>query len=235
SLLFVPADGHPLVAAEPGQFVVLRVRPNPDAPPLLRSYSLSDAPSTDHYRVSIKQELNGVASTYIHKSVRVGDVLDVSAPRGSFTLQSGDRPIVLLSARVAATPVPSMLHVVAAEKATRQGWWLYGARKRDEHPFAEESHDLVRVLPHSRSRILYSRPGPEDRLGFEFNATGRLGIPVLDELGVPRDADFYLCGPSTFLRDLRVGLTAWGVAADHVHLEIFRPSQSTTPALSPLP
>jgi ferredoxin-NADP reductase/MOSC domain-containing protein YiiM len=235
SLLFVPADGHPLVAAEPGQFVVLRVRPNPDAPPLLRSYSLSDAPSTDHYRVSIKQELNGVASTYIHKSVRVGDVLDVSAPRGSFTLQSGDRPIVLLSAGVGATPVLSMLHVLAAEKSPRQVWWLYGARNRDDHPFAEESHDLVQVLPHSRSRILYSRPGPEDRLGFEFDATGRLGIPVLDELGVPRDADFYLCGPSTFLRDLRVGLTAWGVAADHVHLEIFGPGESMTPGISAVP
>jgi MOSC domain-containing protein YiiM len=93
SLLLVPADGRPLVAAAPGQFVVLRLRPNPDAPPVLRSYSLSDAPSADHYRVSVKQELNGVASTYVHKHVRVGDVLDVSAPRGSFTLQSGDRPL----------------------------------------------------------------------------------------------------------------------------------------------
>jgi len=176
-----------------------------------------------------------VASTYIHKSVRVGDVLDVSAPRGSFTLQSGDRPIVLLSAGVGATPVLSMLHVLAAEKSTRQVWWLYGAHNRGDHPFAQESRDLVQVLPHSRSRILYSRPGPEDRLGFEFDATGRLGIPVLDELGVPRDADFYLCGPSTFLRDLRVGLTAWGVAADHVHLEIFGPGESMTPGISAVP
>jgi ferredoxin-NADP reductase/MOSC domain-containing protein YiiM len=232
SLLLVPADGHPLVAAEPGQFVVLRLRPNPDAPPLLRSYSLSDAPSTDHYRVSIKQELNGVASTYVHKYVRVGDVLDVSAPRGSFTLQSGDRPIVLLSAGVGATPVLSMLHALAAETSTWEVWWLYGARSRSDHPFAQESRDLVQVLPHSRSRILYSRPGPEDRLGFDFDATGRLGVPVLDELGVPRDADFYLCGPSTFLRDLRVGLSAWGVAADHVHLEIFGPGESMTPGIS---
>src|SRR5262249_15253152 len=193
-----------VVAAERAYFVVRRGRPTPAPPPLLRSYSLSDAPSTDHYRVSIKQELNGVASTYLHKYMRVGDVLDVSAPRGSFILQSGDRPIVLLSAGVGATPVLSMLHVLAVEKATRQIWWLYGARNRNDHPFAQESRDLVQVLPHSRSRILYSRPGPEDRLGFEFDATGRLGIPVLDELGVPRDADFYLCGPSTFLRDLRV-------------------------------
>jgi ferredoxin-NADP reductase/MOSC domain-containing protein YiiM len=235
SLLLVPADGHPLVAAEPGQFVVLRLRPNPDLPPMLRSYSLSDAPSADHYRVSIKQEINGVASTYVHKYVKVGDVLDVSAPRGSFTLQSGDRPIVLLSAGVGATPVLSMLHALAAEKSTRQVWWLHGARNRSDHPFAQESHDLVQLLPHSRSRILYSRPESEDRLGFDFDATGRLGVPVLDQLGVSHDADFYLCGPSAFLDDLSTGLAAWGIAGDRVHKEIFGPAKSLTPGISDEP
>ena len=235
SLVLVPADGRPLVAAQPGQFVVMRLRPTPDAPPLLRSYSLSDAPGADHYRVSIKQELNGVASTYVHNHVRVGDVLDVSAPRGVFTLRPDDRPIVLLSAGVGATPVLAMLHALAAEASPRQVWWLYGARNRNDHPFAQESRGLVEALPHSRSRILYSRPGPDDRLDLEFNATGRLGIPVLDELGVPRDADFYLCGPSAFLQDLSAGLAAWGVAGDRVHMEIFGPGESMTPGVSATP
>jgi ferredoxin-NADP reductase/MOSC domain-containing protein YiiM len=232
SLVLVPADGRPLVAAEPGQFVVLRLRPKPDAPPLLRSYSLSDTPSADHYRVSIKQELNGVASTYLHSHVQVGDVLDVSAPRGVFTLRAGDRPIVLLSAGVGATPVLAMLHALAAGASPRQVWWLYGARNRDDHPFAQESRGLVQALPHSRSRILYSRPGPDDRLDLDFDATGHLGIPVLDELGVPRDADFYLCGPSAFLQDLSAALGAWGVATDRVHMEIFGPGESMTPGVS---
>ena len=232
SLVLVPADGRPLAAAQPGQFVVLRLRPKPDAPPLLRSYSLSDTPSADHYRVSIKQELNGVASTYLHSHVQVGDVLDVSAPRGVFTLRAGDRPIVLLSAGVGATPVLAMLHALAAGASPRQVWWLYGARNRDDHPFAQESRGLVQALPHSRSRILYSRPGLDDRLGLEFNTTGHLGIPVLDELGVPRDADFYLCGPSAFLQDLSAALGAWGVATDRVHMEIFGPGESMTPGVS---
>ena len=236
SLLLIPVDGHPLVAAQPGQFVVLRLRPKPDAPPLLRSYSLSDTPSADHYRVSIKQELNGVASTYVHSHVQVGDVLDVSAPRGSFFLRPADRPIVLLSAGVGATPVLAMLHALAAGASPRQVWWLHGARNRDEHPFAQESRGLVQaLLPHSRSRIFYSRPGPDDLLGREFDASGHLGIPALHELGVPRDADFYLCGPSAFLQDLSAGLAAWGVAGDRVHMEIFGPGESMTPGVSDAP
>ncbi len=199
SLDLVPADEHPLVAALPGQFVVLRLRPKPDAPPLLRSYSLSDAPSADHYRVSVKQEVNGAASMYLYSRVRVGDVLDVSAPRGSFTFQPGDRPVVLLSAGVGATPVLAMLHVLAAEASPGEVWWLYGARNRDEHPFAQESRRLLQALPHSRSQILYSRPGPQDRPGLDFDAPGHLSVTALKELGVPRDADFYLCGPPAFL------------------------------------
>ena len=235
SLLLVPADGQPLVAAEPGQFVVLRLRPNPDAPPVLRSYSLSDAPSADHYRVSIKQEPNGVASTYLHKQVRAGDVLDVSAPRGSFTVQPSDRPVVLLSAGVGATPVLAMLHALAVEKSARQVWWLYGARNKHDHPFAQETCDVLQLLQHCHSRIFYSRPGPEDRLGFEFDAIGRLGVSVLEELNLPRDADFYLCGPSAFLDDLSTGLAAWGVANKRVHKEIFGPGESLTPGISAEP
>ena len=90
SLTLIPADGRPLVAALPGQFIILRMQPKPKGPVLLRNYSLSDLPSADHYRVSIKLEVNGAASTYLHNQVRVGHLLDVAAPRGNFTLQPGD-------------------------------------------------------------------------------------------------------------------------------------------------
>lgn len=61
SLVLVPTDSNPLSAALPGQFVILRMRPKPDASPLLRNYSLSDAPSADHYRISVKRESGGLA------------------------------------------------------------------------------------------------------------------------------------------------------------------------------
>jgi MOSC domain-containing protein YiiM/ferredoxin-NADP reductase len=214
SLALVAADGRPLAAALPGQFIVLRVQPKPDGPALLRNYSLSDLPATDHYRVSIKQEINGAASTYLHTQVRVGDLVDVAAPRGNFTLQPGDKPVVLLSAGVGATPVLAMLHALANEISPREVWWLFGARNREDHPFAEESRDLVKALPQAKSYIRYSRPGPQDRSGIDFDEAGHIAVDVLEKLGVPRDADFYMCGPATFLQDLTAGLATWGVAGD---------------------
>ena len=113
--------------------------PEASAPkPLFRSYSLSGPQSTERYRISVKIEPNGAAGTYLRDHVRVGDALDVSAPRGSFILQSGERPVVLLSAGIGATPVLAMLHALAAARSTRQVFWLHGARDRQHHPFAAE-------------------------------------------------------------------------------------------------
>jgi ferredoxin-NADP reductase/MOSC domain-containing protein YiiM len=231
SLTLVPADNRPLVAALPGQFIVLRMQPKPEGPALLRNYSLSDLPAQDHYRVSIKLEANGAASTYVHNHVSVGDSLDVAAPRGSFTLQLGDKPVVLLSAGVGATPVLAMLHSLAAAVSPREVWWLFGARNSEDHPFAKESRSLVKELPRGESYISYSRPGPQDRPGEDFDASGHIAVDALEKLGVPRDADFYLCGPAAFMQDLSAGLAAWGVSDDRVHTEIFGPGKPITPGV----
>jgi ferredoxin-NADP reductase len=167
--------------------------------------------------------------------VKVGDVLEVAAPRGSFTLKPGETQVVLLSAGVGATPVLAMLHSLAAERSARELWWIFGARNAEDHPFAEESRNLVQSLPHARSFIAYSRPAPYDRPGVQFDAPGRITVEVLEKLAVPRDADFYLCGPASFLQDLTAGLAAWGVANDHIHSEAFGPAKAITPGIADSP
>src|SRR5580704_15073091 len=105
SLQLEPADGRSLASGLPGQFAVFRLRPAPDAPPLLRSYSLSGGPSDARYRISVKRNAGGVAGAYIADGVRPGDIIEMTVPRGGFTLQRGDGPVVLLSAGIGATPV----------------------------------------------------------------------------------------------------------------------------------
>jgi ferredoxin-NADP reductase len=219
----------------PGQFIVLRMRPSPCAPALMRSYSLSSEPNAERYRVSIKREPHGAAGAYIDDKLQVGDVVDVGAARGNFTLRPGDSPVVFLSAGIGVTPVLAMLHALAAIGSLREIWWLYAARDRREHPFVEEMRALLEVLPHSHSHICYSSPGPEDRAGLDFDTRGHMGLRLFQELQVPRHADFYLCGPSAFMSDLTAGLTGWGIAASHIRTEAFGSAPPMTPGVAPSP
>ena len=232
SFILKPTDGQPLPVFQAGLFVVLRLHLDPGKPPVLRSYSLSDLPAADHFRISVKKELNGIGSSFLCNRTHEGDVLDVSAPRGSFTLNPGQGPVALLSAGVGATPVMSMLHTLAAEKSQRDIWWIYGARNRVDHPFREESRSLLKQLSRGRGYIVYSRPAAIDRVGTDFDAPGHIDTALLERIGVPQGSDFYLCGPSSFLQNMRDGLRNWGVLAGNVHTEIFGSLEAITPGMA---
>jgi ferredoxin-NADP reductase/MOSC domain-containing protein YiiM len=231
SLTMQSPDGQPLQTALPGQYVVLRLQRNAGGAPLFRSYSLSGPLSGERYRISVKIEPHGVAGTYLRDHVRVGDVLEVSSPRGSFILQSGERPVVLLSAGIGATPVLAMLHSLAAARSTRQVLWLYGTRDRQHHPFAAEVRRLMLSLTRGRSYVCYSRPGSRDKMAEDFDATGHLSRSVFDQVEIPREGDVYLCGPIRFMADMKEALAVLGVAPERIHVEIFNGSESMTPGV----
>ncbi len=231
SLTLAQTDGAPLPVALPGQFLVLRLRTTPNGATLLRNYSISGISAFGTYRVSVKRELNGVVSSYLHDHAQVGDVVEASAPRGTFTLGSDDAPVVLLSAGIGATPVLAMLQSLAAGVSRREIWWIYGARNRAEHPFKKESSGLLQKLVNSRSHIVYSKPGAGDEPGVDYDSVGHVDSALLDRLGVARDADFYLCGPPSFLKQLNEGLKSWGADSARIHAEVFGPEEEITPGM----
>ncbi|MBB6305479.1 MOSC and FAD-binding oxidoreductase domain-containing protein [Rhizobium leucaenae] len=231
SLVLEPSDGQPITTFLPGQFVVLRLRPR-SGPTILRSYSLSGEAGIDLYRVSVKREQHGLASNFIAENVNAGDLVEMSAPRGDFKLLPGEAPIVLLSAGIGATPLLAMLHALATETSTRRIWWIYGARNGREHPFAEEVDDLLSRLRNAHRHICYSAPDPGDRQGKDYDSAGRMDVAMLERLGLPLDADFYLCGPTGFMKDLATGLLGLGVEQRRVHTEVFGAGPSITPGIA---
>jgi ferredoxin-NADP reductase/MOSC domain-containing protein YiiM len=231
SLTMQSSDGQPLPTALPGQYVVLRLPRATGGPSLFRSYSLSGPVSTERYRISVKIEPNGAAGPYLREHVRVGDALDVSSPRGSFILQSGERPVVLLSAGIGSTPVLAMLYALAGARSTRQVLWLHAARDQQHHPFGAEVRRLMLTLTHGRSYVCYSKPGSSDKMGEDFDAAGHLSQSVFDEVGVPREADVYICGPTRFMAEMKATLITFGVAPERIHIEIFNGSEPMTPGV----
>jgi ferredoxin-NADP reductase/ferredoxin len=213
----------------------VRARPDKQQRALLRNYSLSGPPGAGYYRVTVKRERDGVVSGYLNTRLAVGDHLDIAAPRGTFILDQTHVPVLLISAGIGATPVLAMLQALAQDHSDREIWWLYGARDGREHPFAAESRALLASLPNARAHIYYSRPGPDDRQGRDFEATGRLTADVLARLMPPSDGEAYLCGPAAFMDEISAGLAASGFAASRTHTELFGPEAPQTPGIAATP
>ncbi len=231
SILLADPAGTPVPAALPGQFLTVRLRPEPDAAPLVRSYSLSGSPGADRYRISVKHEEHGAASGYLHSQLHPGSELEVAAPRGTFTLAAGTTPVLLVSGGVGATPVLAMLHALAAGHSPRPVWWLQAARNGAARPFAAEAAGLLARLPAGRSHVCLSRPEPGD----SYDSVGHLSAELLRGLGLPPQADAYVCGPAPFLADVTAALAVAGVAAARVHTEVFGVREGLTPGIAATP
>jgi ferredoxin-NADP reductase/MOSC domain-containing protein YiiM/ferredoxin len=224
--------GAPLPPAHPGQYLTLRLQLDNKQKSVLRNYSLSGPPDAGYYRITVKREHDGVASGYLHTRLRLGDQLEIAAPRGTFILDRTNAPVLLISAGIGATPVLAMLHSLAEEHSDRETWWLYGARNSRDHSFAAEARTLLASLRHVHTYVCYSRPGPDDLEGGDFDSAGRLSASGLAELGPPRDAEAYLCGPAPFMDEISAGLAAIGVDASHIHTEPFGPAPGLTPGIA---
>lgn len=211
SIHLASPDDVALPVARAGQYVTLRL----EHPALVRSYSLSSAPGDDTYRITVKDD--GRASGHLNREVRPGTTIDVAAPRGDFVLALGSGPVLLVSAGIGLTPVLSMLHELAATGSDREVWWLHATRSPGEHTLAAEAHELLTHLPNGREHVFYS-------------AAGRLTKDRLAALGIPADAEAYVCGPVAFMADMTAGLATLGVT--NVHTEQFSARAPLNPGLT---
>jgi len=228
-------SGAPLPPAVPGQYLTVRIQPDNGQRAMLRNYSLSGPPDAGYYRITVKREHDRAASGHLHTRLAVGDQLEIAAPRGTFMLDRTHAPVLLISAGIGATPVLAMLHALAEEHSDREIWWLHGARSSREHSFAAEARTLLASLPNVRTRLYYSRPGPNDLEGRDFDSAGRLSASLLAELEPPHDAEAYLCGPAPFMEEISAGLAAIGINASCIHTEPFGPAPGLTPGIAATP
>ncbi|MCF7535020.1 pyridoxamine 5'-phosphate oxidase family protein [Pseudomonas petrae] len=232
SFYFEPADGAGLPAFKAGQHLPLRLALSPSqqgrTPPLIRTYSLSSAPSDGFFRISVKRD--GLASAYLHDQVKVGDLLQARAPQGSFVLHPQERrPLVLLGAGIGVTPMLSMLREVIYEgKRVRGGratWFIQSARRLADLAFREEVDTLIARAGDQLTAIrVLSQPETSARVGEDFHLTGRIDLDLLKALLPFDDFDFYVCGPAAFTQEIYDGLRALHIRDERIHAETFGPS-----------
>ena len=236
SFYLEPVDGIPLPAFKPGQFLTFQLEL--PSRTLTRCYSLSDRPSPEHYRVTIKRitvplnlagALPGLASSHFHSQLKVGDILKVRAPAGAFFIDTdATDAIVLIAGGIGITPMLSMLRWCTDEQPTRGIHMYYGLRSGDEHVFKQQLEQLAVTHPNFHLTVAYSQPQPQDKYGRDFQYRGHVDIELIKSTLPDGHHQFYICGPAPMMESLVPALGAWGVAPADIHFEAFGPASIRT-------
>lgn len=217
SFYLKPTDGKALPSYKPGQYITLRVSIPGQEYLVNRQYSLSQAPSGDMYRISVKREdeitPNGVMSVNLHQNMNIGDKVEISVPAGDFHLdEESATPVTLISGGVGITPMMSMIETIAKDSPERPVAFLHSARTRAHQAFNDRLVALNATLAESKYEVLYSEEG-DGFINREFLAAHVLA-----------DSDIYVCGPTPFMQAVIRELYAMGIAEEKVHFEFFGPA-----------
>ncbi|WP_262266299.1 NO-inducible flavohemoprotein [Microvirga yunnanensis] len=224
SFVLRPEDGQPILRHQPGQYLTFWIEV-PGQHPLKRNYSISSAPNGETYRISVKREPEGIASTWLHEQTEVGQVLKVAPPAGEFFLnEESPRPVVLLSGGVGLTPMMSMLETIAERYPAKSAHYVHGTLNGATHAMKDRIRSLAKAYPNIKATTFYVEPRPEDRQGESFDHVGLITIDWLRANAPLDEAGFYLCGPRPFLRALVGGLALAGVRSNRIHYEFFGPA-----------
>ncbi|MEK1896126.1 MAG: NO-inducible flavohemoprotein [Rhizobium sp.] len=230
SFVLRPVDGRTVVRHRPGQYLTFRFDV-PGLPLQHRNYSISSAPNGESYRISVKREMHGLVSRFLHDQIEEGAVIEVAPPTGDFHLPPGqERPVVLLSGGVGLTPMVSMLETIANSGQRLAVHYIHGAENGGVHAMGPHVRDIARNREHLKTAIFYGSPHDRDKKGVHFDHEGYITIDWLAKNTPIAEADFYLCGPKPFLAAFVNGLAKAGVTKDRIHYEFFGPADELAAA-----
>ena len=226
SFYLYPTDGGEVADFQPGQYISVKIflpELNLFQP---RQYSISTAPNGHYYRISVKREtsdqpnLNGLISNYLHDKIAVGDVIDVSAPSGTFVLQDTERPVVFISGGVGQTPLVAMLESLLQTESKRDKTWIHGCRTSEVHAFKGQLDSWDAAHQSLGKHIFYNQFGGEKILSGHYQ--GWVDLTSLDQ-EFDKNAEYYLCGPKLFIEKQYKDLLKLGINYENIFFEEFGP------------
>ena len=222
SLYLRTLDGTALPPFAPGQYIAVYPPSGGSLPARPGIYSLSDAPGTGFYRISVKRVENDGGphcSIWLHDMALLNSTLEVSLPDGSFVLPAEESPVVLLSAGIGITPVLSMAKHLAASGFGGRVLVLHGVANSHALAFARELNELRRQAV--TTALWFSQPLPSDIKGQHFDFSGRIQLEAM-AAKLPAGANYFVCGPPAFLSAMRAQLAGLSIPPRNIHTESFQ-------------
>jgi len=221
SLVLEPVDDADLPEVRPGQYVSVFVDlPGGDRQP--RQYTVSSTAFGTRLQITVRRVTgvngapDGRVSCYLHDNVRVGDVLDVSAPAGDFVVDPSDGPLLLASAGAGITTVLPIVEHIARNQPERTVIVAHADRTAQDHALRDTVLHVARHIDNFTAYTWYETVDPADQ-------RSRQGFMDLSTISLPENLQVFTCGPLPFMRHVRSTLLDKGVPPSNIRYEVFGP------------
>jgi nitric oxide dioxygenase len=221
SLVMEPADGNELPKVIPGQYVSVFVN-LPDGGRQPRQYTVSSTAMGNRLQITVRRVRgvngapDGQVSSFLHDSIQLGDVLELSAPAGDFVVEPASTPLLLASAGAGITTVLPVVEHIARTQPERTVIVAHADRTAQDHALRETVQHLGRQLDDFTAYTWYETVDPSDTRSYS-------GYMDLSVIPLPEDVQVFTCGPLPFMRHVRSSLTARNIPASRIRYEVFGP------------
>lgn len=237
SFYLKPNDGVALNAQRAGQYITVRI--SIEGKPVMRNYSLSNAPGKTTFRISVKRELgvdngtpDGVVSNYLHDHYQIGDSIELAPPSGEFALDIPDdnkTPMVFVAGGVGITPVIAMLHALLerGDARSRPVFLFQCVRNSKVLPFADELAALAERHNNFHWQVHLSQQTVAEEKVLGNLHHGRFSSSSLAAV-IERNQPMMLhaCGPAGLIKDLATIVKDRAQPQDTFRYEFFGPAQA---------
>jgi nitric oxide dioxygenase len=163
----------------------------------------------------------------MHDTLKEGDVISVSHPRGDFFLnptQDEDIPLVLISGGVGLTPLLSMLNSLVTKNSSRPVTWIHGARSKNVRAFCEHIKNVEASSKNVKVVLFHENPAEGEVEGEDYHHGGFVDLKKLDQsmlfLGDQR-TQYFAVGPVPFMVGVEKSLDTLGVPSSRINVERF--------------
>lgn len=194
----------------PGQYIriALPQAKNKKNGEICRDFSIVSSPDKAKKSITIVTRFSDGPFKQTLQSLQVGDTIQVYGPLGHFLLpEDPEVPVVMVVAGIGVAPCMSMIRWSAIHEPKRSIHLVYANEHISKAAYIDELRDYV-----------------HDVDVFELTEhIGRIDIPLLEQSVIsPEQAAWYLCGPSSFVREFVSELPAkLGVPSFQIHSEEF--------------
>lgn len=205
------------VKFQPGQFIRLTLPElkYPDERGKQRIFSIVNSPMEEGLTITTRQTGSGFKKTLAEMDT--GAVVEMSSPRGMFTLPSEEnRQIIMIAGGIGVTPFMSMIRYALHEHTKQRIILVYSNRSKDSAAYLTELQKLS--SKYSNFELIATMTNDDSWKGIKGNVNTDF---IKEHIKDYSNHLYMLAGPTAMVEAVKNSLQQVGITKDRIRTEQF--------------